>query len=665
MQRQPAPWTGQASGTQSQAGCTGATPDETSRRGRFDALWICLAGIACYANSFHAPFVFDGIAHLRDYRVIRQLWPPWAVLTCSTRPVSMLSFAANYALGGSAVWGYHAVNVAIHVAAALVLYGTIRRTLSNTSLKARYGDYARGIALVTSLVWLVHPLQTQSVTYIYQRQEALMGLFFLLTLYCFARGALGQIQYLKSEIQNLKSKTNPKSKIQTKSVPLAWYTASVLCCLLAIGSKEVAVMAPAVVLWYDRALVSPSWRSLWRRHGAYYAVFAGIFLAALAYIVTRRSWYAGSGVAVFDRISPWEYAMSQPGVIAHYLRLAFWPVGQCLDYGWPIARTAGEIVPPLALIGALIASTAWCVFHRPALGFLGGVFFLILAPTSSVVPIVDLAFEHRMYLPLAAVAVAGTIAGHELGCWWVRRRAAVGRLADVGRIGNPSRRQAALPDGLPIRPTGRRTQAEVGGSPLLPGIIAALVIAGLAAASVLRNYIYRSEVSVWRNVVQEAPLNPRGWKELATALLAAEGPSDAAIDCAARAIALDPKYALAYNTFGMLLAQSGRDVPRAIACFREAFRIDPRFAPAHNNLAVALKASAPGEAAEHFRAALAIDPSYADAHNNFGSLLANQGKLTEAIEHFEQAIRLRPGFGAARENLSRAIEMKKSRVATP
>jgi tetratricopeptide (TPR) repeat protein len=182
---------------------------------------------------------------------------------------------------------------------------------------------------------------------------------------------------------------------------------------------------------------------------------------------------------------------------------------------------------------------------------------------------------------------------------------------------------------------------------------------------VLRNYIYRSEVSVWRNVVQEAPLNPRGWKELATALLAAEGPSDAAIDCAARAIALDPKYALAYNTFGMLLAQSGRDVPRAIACFREAFRIDPRFAPAHNNLAVALKASAPGEAAEHFRAALAIDPSYADAHNNFGSLLANQGKLTEAIEHFEQAIRLRPGFGAARENLSRAIEMKKSRVATP
>ena len=233
------------------------------------------------------------------------------------------------------MWGYHAVNVAVHLAAALALYGIIRRTLSETWLKARYGDSARGIALVASLVWLVHPLQTQSVTYIFQRQEALMGLF-LLTIYCFIRGVLG-----KSKSQNLKSKIS-KSKIQNRTVPLAWYAASVLCCLLGIGSKEVAVMAPAVVLWYDRAWFRRRWRSLWRRHGAYYAVFAAIFLAALAYIAAQRSWYAGGGVAVFDRISPREYALSQPGVIAHYLRLAFWPVGQCLDYGWPVARTAGE-----------------------------------------------------------------------------------------------------------------------------------------------------------------------------------------------------------------------------------------------------------------------------------------------------------------------------------
>ena len=119
------------------------------------------------------------------------------------------------------------------------------------------------------------------------------------------------------------------------------------------------------------ALVSPSWRALVRRHGMYYAAFAMIFVAALVFLAMRRSWYAGGGIAVFEKISPIEYVLSEPGVIANYLRLSFWPVGQCFDYRWPIARTAGEIVPPLALIGVLVAATIGCVFGRPGWGFLG------------------------------------------------------------------------------------------------------------------------------------------------------------------------------------------------------------------------------------------------------------------------------------------------------
>ena len=171
-----------------------SSPRRTARRGIallgsawVDVALIGLAAIVCYANSFGAPFVFDGIAMIPENPVIRQLWPPWPVLTFTMRPVSFYSFALNYAVCGTTVWGYHAVNLAIHIAAAVVLYATIRRTLSATWLSRRYGPSARPIALVASLVWLVHPLQTQSVTYVYQRMESLMGLFFLLTLYCFAR----------------------------------------------------------------------------------------------------------------------------------------------------------------------------------------------------------------------------------------------------------------------------------------------------------------------------------------------------------------------------------------------------------------------------------------------------------------------------------------------
>jgi hypothetical protein len=123
-------------------------------------------------------------------------------------------------------------------------------------------------------------------------------------------------------------------------------------------------------------------------------------------------------VLVLDKISPVEYALSQPGVILHYLRLCFWPQGQCFYYAWPVASTVWEIIPPLAVVVGLLLTTGWLVIRRPELAFLGGWFFVILAPTSSVLPIKDLAFEHRMYLPLAAVITVVVLGGYELSKWF-------------------------------------------------------------------------------------------------------------------------------------------------------------------------------------------------------------------------------------------------------
>jgi cytochrome c-type biogenesis protein CcsB len=122
-------------------------------------------------------------------------------------------------------------------------------------------------------------------------------------------------------------------------------------------------------------------------------------------LITQLSEHYLKGVGVGRGTSPLQYALSQPGVILHYLRLAFWPAGQCLDYGWPVAHGFRAIVPPLIALLALLAITLWCMVRHPMLGFVCGGFFLILGPTSSVLPLADLAFEHRMYLPLASVCV--------------------------------------------------------------------------------------------------------------------------------------------------------------------------------------------------------------------------------------------------------------------
>ncbi len=393
----------------------------------------------------------------------------------------------------------------------------------------------------------------------------------------------------------------------------------------------------------------------------YYAAFAMIFVAAIAFLAMRRSWYAGGGIAVFERISPWKYALSEPGVIANYLRLSLWPVGQCFDYRWPVAESAGEILPPLALIGLMMAATVWCIFRQPGWGFLGGAFFLILAPTSSVIPIIDLAFEHRMYLPLAPLVVAGTIAGWELGRWWARRKVGGGE------------------------------------SPVFPAIVAGLVIVALATATILRNRVYESGMSLWRDVVERAPHNARACANVATNLLFSEGPTPEAMDLAKRAIEFGPNEADGYNAMGLALTRLGRpaeaekcyeaslrldpDQPeirvnlgnvlrfkspeRAIECYREALRLKPDDAKAHNNLGNLLQASAPEEACEHYRAALRIAPEFAEAHNNYGALLVRRGNLAEAIEHFELAIRLRPDFADARDNLRNAMAARKGQTTLP
>jgi len=565
------------------------TLDQAGRRGVRLAVALIIGVVALvYANSLHGPFILDDLPNIVENDALRSFWPLHhlfadAPVGIAGRPIVILSLALNYAVSGEEVWSYHALNVLIHILSALTLLGIVRRTLLATPLRASFGSAATPLGTASALIWAVHPLQTQSVTYIIQRCESLMGLFFLLTFYCAIRG-------------------------WQSAHPRRWHAAAVAACLAGVGSKEVIAAAPPLVWLYDRMFVHRATRETLARSWGLYAGLVGC-LALLAIQVGL----AGMGALGLERLSitPLQYALTQPGVVLHYLRLAFWPHPLVLDYEWPIAQPAQAIVPGLILL-ALALGTAWaCVRTRPV-GFLGAWFFIILAPTSSVIPIRDLAFEQRMYLPLAAVVALVVAGAYALGRRWTSAAAA--------RAGVPAGVPASVPAGV------------------LAGV---LVTGALGYATLDRNRDYRSELSIWSDTVRKRPLNAGAHLNLGAALEAV-GRLDEAREHTQRAVRLNPGSAEAKNNLGCLLARQG-DPSAAVALLSEAVRLDPEYAAAQYNLGnVLYQAGRMAEAEAHYRRALEIRPTYVDAMRSLGRVLRAAGRLTEATECYRQILRLVP-----------------------
>ena len=302
-------------------------------------------------------------------------------------------------------------------------------------------------------------------------------------------------------------------------------------------------------------------------------------------------------------------------MILHYLRLSFWPDPLVFDYGWPVAHTAAEILPGAVVVGGLLAATAYALARWPMWGTLGAWFFLILAPTSSIMPIADLAFEHRMYLPLAAVVAATVIAGYAL----------LERLHAALRI------------------------PKWGANIVRVGLVLALV-AALGVTSYARNRVYQSEWSLWNDVVHKAPDNPRGYYGLAYAL-ERQGNAEEAIARYQQALAIRPGYAEVHNNLAKVFFDQGKLGESTAHCLA-ALETRPQYAEAHNNLAsILLQQGKIDEALAHSRQALEIAPHYAEAHNNLANVLYQQGKIDEAIAHYRQALQTDPPRATPFNNL--------------
>lgn len=551
-------------------------------------LWACAAllvvvGVLVYLNSFGGQIVFDDVVITEDPS-IRQLWPPWGAMFSPkqvSRPLVGLSLAINFAMSGADLWSYHLFNLAIHILAALALFGVVRRTLLTDRLKDRFGKSSTSLALAIALIWMVHPLHTESVTYLIQRSEAMAGLFYLLTLYCVIRGRTGRHAAL-------------------------WYGAAVLSCAAGMASKPVMATAPIMVAIYDLIFFSDSLKETLKRRASLYAGLAltWTILAATVHAASPNLESAGFHL---KQLTPLSYLATQFGVIVYYLRLSVWPYDLSLDYGWPVAHSVSRILPFALVIGILCVLTLIALKRRPEIGFLGVWFFLILAPTSSIMPILDLAVEHRTYLSLAAVVALVVLAAYRLAPRF---------LPTLGDPSSPVARWLAI------------------------GAVA-IVVAWLGSLTVERNSYYHSKTAIWMDAVKKRPDNWRAHNNLGFCF-SDVGDLESAREQYVEALRLNPGALDALDNMGTCLLDSGR-AEEAATYFERLLKLDPGRKRLHFRLGQALeKLARLDEAVREYTEELRLNPDSLEARMQLASALERQKKFGEAAAAYRETLRIAP-----------------------
>lgn len=540
-----------------------------------------------YSNTFHSPFIFDDRTKIVDNSEIRDLgalWPP-----SGTRWLGFLSFALNYRFGGLDPVGYHSVNLAIHLLNTLLVYLFVTLTLNTPSLKNVPDRDRMFIAFFSTALFACHPIQTQAVTYTWQRITTLATLFYLTTLFCYARFRSSQ-----------PAESKPRSLAGRGVKTWQWYLCAILSAALAMKSKEIAFTLPFTLALYEFSFLGGIGNN--GKNAVKRRLLQLLPFLAIAMLVPLGLFWTGtaappSGEQIsqelrrlqlydLESLSVHDYLVTQFRVIVTYLRLLLLPVNQNIDYDYPVYRSffQGEVLASFLTLAALFSlaihlyrtSRGPLGEHRPWRRLAGfGIlwFFLTLSVESSIIPISDVIFEHRLYLPSIGFFLAAVAALAAAGTRWTTLRTAILSITSL------------------------------------------TVLVGSAAAYA-RNEIWKDRITFWEDAVRKSPNKARPHVILGDA----------------------------YHEKGRL--------DRAIEEYRTVLRIEPTYAQAHNNLGAAYeKLGDLDRAAGEYLAAIRLNPRLADAHNNLGAVYAHQGDLVKAAEEFRKTLQLKPGHSVARRNL--------------
>ncbi len=569
---------------------------------------IVVSAFLAYSNTFFGLRLMDDSLATSTNRSIQHLWPLGPVLSPPStvpevgRPLLNLSFAINYAISKQGVVGYHVFNLAVHMLAGLVVLGTVRRMLLLPILRGRFGEDALSLAFAVALLWVLHPVQTESVAYISQRAESMMGLFYLLTIYSLIR----------------------VSQSETPRARARWVAVCITSCALGMMTKEVMITAPVMALIFDRVFLAGSWREAWNRRKWLYVGLGASWLNTVYSMADVHQHGVGFGLGV----STWQYALTECKAVFHYLVVTIWPHPLVVDFGTDLVKDPLQVLPQALVLAGLLALTVVMFIRRPLFGFAGIWFFLILTPTSSFVPIIGAPIgEHRVYLSLLSVM---TLIVLGLYCWLGRNsRFVVLVVAAVFGVVTYERNfvyqspTAFAEDDLSKVPENERMLTAMGGCFVEMGR-------------------YDDAMAEYRHALSINPDDPLGHNGMASALSHLGRNEEAAAEFR-EAIRLDPTYSDAYYNLGETLAQLGQ-MKEAVETYQKAIEIDPDTSRYHYNLGRALaRMDQPANAMVQFQLALQLDPDDVDAAIYLGGMFAQQAHYQEAIICFNHALQLDPG----------------------
>lgn len=555
-----------------------------SRSTLVGAAVIVAVGAAVYANSFAVPFLFDDHFSIVGNPDVHSLQPVSRFFTQS-RGLPHLLDTLNYRWGGESVWGYHLVNVAVHLVNAVLVFALALLTLRLPIHGGRYTSRAHLLATLVALVFVAHPLQTMAVSYISQRAETVAAMFYLSAVLVYAAGQSGVIRLTGARL-----------------------AAAVLAIgFLGIISKETVASLPAALLLYHWCFLRQSgqptadWRIalLLLVPGLY-----GLYLARHFLMPGLADPDGGQSAWIFipsaglglEGITPWNYLITQFGVVLWYLRLFFLPDRLCFDYGWRFAESFFQpgVLLPFAVHLALVAAAILAYRRYRWLTFGIGWMYIALAPSSSIIPIRDAAFDYRMYLPMIGPIML----------------VIVGAADAVRALSPPSTWQLAERIGMAV---------------------ASAAIVALALGSVARNQTLADPLALARDSAMKAPNHWRNQFAYGAALVE-RGRSEEAIEWFARAIAIDPSQATPRIMLGDLYSRAGRlneaeDVLLPALDARE----ESVSAAAYRQLGFLYKAQNYPEAAiGMFEEALARKPRWRNLNLEIARLLRHQGHYHDA-----------------------------------
>jgi tetratricopeptide (TPR) repeat protein len=650
-------------------------------------LLIAVLGLLIYSNTFHSPFQWDEEIYLLENPVVKDLGYFTDTSRAEGLPVydgfksryiGYLTFALNYKLHRFEVLGYHIVNIAIHLINAILVYVLVLLTFRTPFFLPPHSPLAKGgteegslftirfsrfFAFAVALLFVVHPIQTEAVTYVFQRFASLVSMFYLLSLVLYIKGRQIQVEARVKVEKDSNSTLRPHSS----SSALTCFILSFLSAVLAMKTKENAFTLPVITTLYEFLFFSGPVKTRLLRLAPFLLTMLIVPLTIMGTgstpgeIISQVKDPASMG---FITPTPQDYLFTQFRVIVTYLRLLFWPSGQTLLYNYPIYQSF--FTPPVLFsflfLASLFGAALYLVYksqsaerrehsekgngqsaessspmpYAPyamrlvAFGILW--FFITLSVESSIIPIPMAINEYRVYLPSVGFFIA----------------IMSGAMLFFQRFFTKNTTTAS-----PLR-GGDKGEGDLRITVFAVALFA-LIILALASATYARNNLWKDKVSLWQDVVSKSPDFPLGYNNLG--LVYEElGEREKAILEFRKAAQIDPNYASTYINLGYTLAAMGR-LDEAIGEYQTALRLEPDNWRAHLNLGQAYgQKGLAGQAIEELQAALRINPFSVAAFNNLGNAYREKGDVDMAIEYYLKALKLEPDYAEAHYNLGDAYE---------